>query len=1005
MLLEPGSFVELRRATTCINAILLSSSYASRMLIYSSLSNTGEVFVHQQDDVYFDAPGFVAKDVIARCGGGEGEDVPDIAENKTQLQARVEVLKKLREVQREVENATNVLLSRQGTESLDVYALTSEERNWGETTVWEVAKLLGPLNRNHTGQLNSSDPSLSSTDTTDTNLPASASSSSPIRTPSFYQILAAHKYLLANPLYFVPAHDYGTSRRVRVRPREDVRRMTEIDGWVRERGRIREGEEEENPNPLERFIEKARLVTENQKLKKGEGVNMLHSPPTRDTSKAGSALTWTTSDQSIITFLVQSLRTLNRAQADAFLIGVQYIVKKVYRDVDDVTDEVVHRLLIEIGAFPPWQDLTEIKAIVEQELYLDTTGDKENGFSRKQEEVLDQVQHSESLPYQPQPNGPLGPDDFYPSDLAASFRHDFEEMPVYVIDDTDAKELDDGISVEAVEQNPDQVWIHVHIADPTSLLPPTHALAKEAEKMTESMYLVHRSYPMLPRGFTHHPTLGFSLGCTTTATSGQPTLTFSARISLDNAEILEYKVRAGMVKNLIICSYDEVDRALGFGNRIWNRPFSLADVSSPSTPSSGTLENPQHKTNLTLLYKATQSLVRKRVEDGVFIQSRPVSKLAGIRWPSTSDSGIVGFPIKPEQPVYEYTGYPFFASFSQANSNTPSQSDLLSYLNQYATTAQHTLDGHSHSLVAECMKLASRACSMFCRDRDVPILRRWAGPPLISGEQGLADLLNARNKDGYLVWGSENDNNTASPNGWKLAGAHILGDSAAGYTLDLRAHWGLGIPEAEGYVRCTSPLRRYADLVVHWQIKSVLIDEENNKRAGLPATKPKYLYPTSYLSSFATSNKAAERFRRRIAGQHEAWWSIAWLIRWAEAYQSWTSGEGLGAWYEFTPTAMTASTRPNLSESSSRNLQGLPNPFADLTATLSARPEANRDSKKWQAAVTLTGLGIKAVLIEGGGSGGGYHISELSVGDTVPVRVNAMRLGVRPQVQVVPRTD
>ncbi|KAJ3761095.1 hypothetical protein EV360DRAFT_38483 [Lentinula raphanica] len=868
------------------------------MLIYSSLSNTGEVFVHQQDDVYFDAPGFVAKDVIARCGGGEGED-----ENKTQLQARVEVLKKLREVQREVENATNVLLSRQ-----------------------------------------------------DTNLPASASSSSPIRTPSFYQILAAHKYLLANPLYFVPAHDYGTSRRVRVRPREDVRRMTEIDGW------------EENPNPLESFIEKARLVTENQKLKKGEGVNMLHSPPTRDTSKAGSALTWTTSEQSIITFLVQSLRTLNRAQADAFLIGVQYIVKKVYRDVDDVTDEVVHRLLIEIGAFPPWQDLTEIKAIVEQELYLDTTGDKENGFSRKQEEeVLDQVQHSESLPYQPQPNGPLGPDDFYPSDLAASFRHDFEEMPVYVIDDTDAKELDDGISVEAVEQNPDQVWIHVHIADPTSLLPPTHALAKEAEQMTESMYLVHRSYPMLPRGFTHHPTLGFSLGCTTTATSGQPTLTFSARISLDNAEILEYKVRAGMVKNLIICSYDEVDRALGFGNRIWNKPFSLADVSSPSTPSSGTLENPHHKTNLTLLYKATQSLVRKRVEDGVFIQSRPVSKLAGIRWPSTSDSGIVGFPIKPEQP--------------------------------------HTLDGHSHSLVAECMKLASRACSMFCRDRDVPILRRWAGPPLISGEQGLADLLNARNKDGYLVWGSENDNNTASPNGWKLAGAHILGDSAAGYTLDLRAHWGLGIPEAEGYVRCTSPLRRYADLVVHWQIKSVLIDEENNKRAGLPATKPKYLYPTSYLSSFATSNKAAERFRRRIAGQHEAWWSIAWLIRWAEAYQSWTSGEGLGAWYEFTPTAMTASTRPNLSESSSRNLQGLPNPFADLTATLSARPEANRDSKKWQAAVTLTGLGIKAVLIEGGGSGGGYHISELSVGDTVPVRVNAMRLGVRPQVQVVPRTD
>ncbi|KAJ3711906.1 hypothetical protein C8R42DRAFT_728232 [Lentinula raphanica] len=132
----------------------------------------------------------------------------------------------------------------------------------------------------------------------------------------------------------------------------------------------------------------------------------------------------------------------------------------------------------------------------------------------------------------------------------------------------------------------------------------------------------------LPREFTHNPTLG----CTTTTTSAeQPTATLPARISSDSTEILDHRIRAEKVNNLIVCSYVEVVRVLEFGNR-----KTLLGHVSPSTPSSKTSENPQHSTNLAVapfLYREIRALVEKRVEEAIYIQFRPVLKLAGIRRP------------------------------------------------------------------------------------------------------------------------------------------------------------------------------------------------------------------------------------------------------------------------------------------------------------------------------------------------------------------------------------
>jgi len=66
-------------------------------------------------------------------------------------------------------------------------------------------------------------------------------------------------------------------------------------------------------------------------------------------------------------------------------------------------------------------------------------------------------------------NAPLGSEYFYPCDPAEHLRHDFGNFPVSVVDDAGAEELDDGLSIEPVPNEPSSAWIHVHIVDPTSV--------------------------------------------------------------------------------------------------------------------------------------------------------------------------------------------------------------------------------------------------------------------------------------------------------------------------------------------------------------------------------------------------------------------------------------------------------------------------------------------------------------------------------------------------------
>lgn len=75
-------------------------------------------------------------------------------------------------------------------------------------------------------------------------------------------------------------------------------------------------------------------------------------------------------------------------------------------------------------------------------------------------------------------------------------RRDFRDITTFTIDPNDAKDFDDAISFEKLENNTYQIGIH--IADVSFFLKEDSKMDEEAIKRENSVYLVDRTIPMLP---------------------------------------------------------------------------------------------------------------------------------------------------------------------------------------------------------------------------------------------------------------------------------------------------------------------------------------------------------------------------------------------------------------------------------------------------------------------------------------------------------------------------
>ena len=82
------------------------------------------------------------------------------------------------------------------------------------------------------------------------------------------------------------------------------------------------------------------------------------------------------------------------------------------------------------------------------------------------------------------------------SDKTIEARRDFRGVPTFTIDPLTAKDFDDALSIQTLENG--NLEIGIHIADVTHYVKPGSALDKEALRRSTSVYLVDRVAPMLP---------------------------------------------------------------------------------------------------------------------------------------------------------------------------------------------------------------------------------------------------------------------------------------------------------------------------------------------------------------------------------------------------------------------------------------------------------------------------------------------------------------------------
>lgn len=134
-------------------------------------------------------------------------------------------------------------------------------------------------------------------------------------------------------------------------------------------------------------------------------------------------------------------------------------------------------------------------------------------------------------------------------------RLDLTHLKVYTIDDESTQEIDDGLSLETLEDKRQRLWIH--IADPTRLVIPGDDLDLEARRRSTTLYLPTGMIPMFPPELATGP---MSL------VQGKVCPALSFGIVLDETgSVQDYNIHASLIKPTYRLTYEDVDEMLELG--------------------------------------------------------------------------------------------------------------------------------------------------------------------------------------------------------------------------------------------------------------------------------------------------------------------------------------------------------------------------------------------------------------------------------------------------------
>ncbi len=392
--------------------------------------------------------------------------------------------------------------------------------------------------------------------------------------PPIITLFAVHKHLMnQGDKYVAQAASHRQKNMFSIRPRSHVAQLKNVRKWIHEGHPL-----------LDSFTKKARTLIDKARELARESTDGLHLEP------VPAGLKFNPSEKEIIKLLQLSLDEFRTTQVSPYAALVPSIIKKFDRYEGEINHWTILTTLRELGVHEPWEDMV--------------SKNRDFVHVRGARTLADHTEEDAGHLIRNDPH--------------ESVRHDFGQLPVFVVDDYEAEELDDGLSFEMDPHDPSLQWIHVHVADPTSILSPTHPIALQARKVMASTYFIYDTWPMLP------PSVGHT-GLRRSSGDGQGVpqnvLTFSVKLNSEG-NILDYKVRPGVVRNVTIMKYDDVDAALGISGFEPTKPFETS--ANPSNPSYIL----PHLESLRRLWEATEKQVSSHLQLPIFSYSRPSAQVS-----------------------------------------------------------------------------------------------------------------------------------------------------------------------------------------------------------------------------------------------------------------------------------------------------------------------------------------------------------------------------------------
>ncbi|MCF3648728.1 ribonuclease R family protein [Synoicihabitans lomoniglobus] len=363
------------------------------------------------------------------------------------------------------------------------------------------------------------------------------------------------------------------------------------------------------------------------------------------------------------------------------------------------------------------------------------------------------------------------PDHVMPRDLTA--RLDYRKIPTFTIDPDDAKDFDDALSIEFLPD--DQIKIGIHIADVSAYVKPGTELDKEAQTRGNSTYLVGTVIPMLPEKLSN----GLC-----SLVEAQDRLTKAVFLTFDKKR----RVISSAYANTVIRSRKRLTYKQAYTLLKEDDLQAARDLPLP----------PKHQTGST--GRALKSLTDKELGD---LQSwvRTLWSLASKLRRDRMNRGSLDLDM-PETKV-------FVDEFG------------------YAERLELIEHDESHQLIEEFMLAANEAVAHLTKKHKLPSVYRVHDDP---DDEKLGELRQHLATFGIKVGDLTNREEVTKllrllrthPQGHVLRTSLLRSLKKAAYRASPDGHYGLCKGD---YTHFTSPIRRYADLVVHRIIDHYLITQ------------------------------------------------------------------------------------------------------------------------------------------------------------------------------------